>query len=143
MERNFKITNQSLKCTDQIKLVVDSINFVTAVFNFDESWVGLYKTITFINRNTEVFKHVVLGKTETSCLIPWEVLADAGALVVYAEGTSDDGILVVGTTNMQKPVRIVNNDKEEFTTESLTPTPDVYTQIIERLSALEDIVNNL
>ena len=41
MKLEFRITNQTLTCTRQLKLVSKSVNFVTAVFTFNDVWDDL------------------------------------------------------------------------------------------------------
>lgn len=141
MQLNFKITNQMITCMNMQRLVCDSINFVTANFTFDASWGNLAKIITFTNKTSNITKYAVLNREENQCYIPWEVLTDKGNLIVYVEGTSDlESLHVVAITHMTNPIKVIPNEKDENASDSLTPTQEVYQQILSKLAAMDSKV---
>lgn len=71
----FSVVNGYSECTNSRKTIIsDYVNFHTAHFTLDSSWVGYSKTATFINQKSGVSTNVVLGVESTDCIIPWESL---------------------------------------------------------------------
>lgn len=103
------------------KKVVSYNSGYIANFIFDEEWDGLTKTVRFSNDGEYV--DVILDDTN-SCNIPLEVMKS---------GTLDVGVFAgnLQTTTVAK-VPIVVSILEEYGSPA-EPTPDVYSQIMEKL----------
>lgn len=126
MKLTFEINNQILVRTDKNKIVADSRNYLYAEFAFlSEDWNGITKTAIF-RKGNKSFK-IILDE-DNICLVPWEVL-ECGTMFVSVFG----GDLI--TTN-SLAVSIMGSGYSEGETPS-EPTPDVYSQILERINNLE------
>jgi len=116
-----------------------AVNTFTADFTFDSDWNGLTKTAVFQNR----FQTIAVLLVSDSCTIPWEVMADPGNLYIGCVGVTDSTTIL--TTNMLKVGRIVIG-ADTAADPSITPTPDVYDQIVSLLAEkveYTDIVDDL
>ena len=119
----FKVTGQNIEVEEHDKVVADSKNYLKAHFTFSNEWQGI-KTAIFKKGLTVL--NVILDNDE--CFVPWEVIkpgkfgvsvfcgdlitADISWVNVSASGYEDGG-------------------------EPQDPTPDVYTQIIEKIESIE------
>lgn len=119
----FKVTGQHIEVEEHYKVVADSKNYLKAHFTFSNEWQGI-KTAIFKKGLTVL--NVILDNDE--CFVPWEVIkpgkfgvsvfcgdlitADISWVNVSASGYEDGG-------------------------EPQDPTPDVYTQIIEKIESIE------
>ena len=119
----FKVTGQHIEVEEHYKVVADSKNYLKAHFIFSNEWQGI-KTAIFKKGLTVL--NVILDNDE--CFVPWEVIkpgkfgvsvfcgdlitADISWVNVSASGYEDGG-------------------------EPQDPTPDVYTQIIEKIESIE------
>lgn len=87
MTLRFKIDGQQLSRKDKNEIAGFARNYIYAIFDFDKSWIDLYKYALFSEPNGT--KHVVslgYGK-ELSCKIPQEVLQKA---IFYVSVFADD-----------------------------------------------------
>jgi hypothetical protein len=126
----FDVNNQTIKRVDDFKVVANSRNYLYAEFNFlTDDWDGKTKTALFTSN--KLTKQVVLDN-RNSCLVPWEVLQKEGFLEVSLFG----GDLI--TVNVAK-VRVNESGYREGT-EPEPPTPDVYSQIIEDVDNVKQMV---
>lgn len=119
----FVVKGQNISKVDSEDIVADSKNYLKAHFTFSAEWQGI-KTAIFKKGLTAL--HVILDNDE--CFVPWEVIkpgkfgvsvfcgdlitADISWVNVSASGYEDGG-------------------------EPQDPTPDVYTQIIEKIESIE------
>lgn len=131
----FKIEKQTIRATNYNMVVSDSVNFVSASFDFDDEWSEYVKTVTFTNTKTHVSKSILLDSALT-CHIPWEVLDEEGKLNVYAEGFYNGSVATTAT--MRAPLSIKDSGRGNCGYPS--PTPDVYQQILERLNHIQKIL---
>lgn len=136
MTYSFSVVNGYLSCSNSRKTIIsDMVNIHVATFTLDSSWVGYDKTATFLNTKTNVKKDIVLGTETLSCLIPWETLvaeSEGGYLVVGLSGYKDGKIL---RTKMLNPLLIEKSDIDNGDN-PLSPTPDVYEQIMDLIASL-------
>lgn len=131
----FKIEKQTIRATNYNMVVSDSVNFVSANFQFDEEWSDYVKTVTFTNTKTHISKSILLDSSLT-CHIPWEVLDDDGKLNVYVEGFYNGSVAT--TAIMRTPLAIQDSGRDDCGFPS--PTPDVYQQILNRLNQIQKIL---
>lgn len=111
-------------------------------FSFDSTWDGLRKTAVFTDGNTQ--RDVLL--TENRCVIPWEVLTQAGAkLCVGVYGADAGGEVVVPT--IYANVGEIRPGADPSGDESTDPTLPVWAQICSEIGELRDLAtaekNNL
>lgn len=131
----FKIEKQVIRCTNCNTIVSDSVNFISASFSFDEEWEGYVKTITFTNMTTGIGKSILLDEDSHTCFIPWEVLSEEGEMQVYAEGAYSGSIAT--TASMKYPISIVQSGKDDCGCGHPPLTPDLYQQIMDKLSNIQ------
>ena len=101
-------------------------------FSFDEPWDTLTKCAVFTD-GMETRDAVV---KENRCTIPYEVLTLGGrVLCVGVYGTNETGDVVIPT--VYADVGMIRPGADPSGDESYSPTPDVTTQILNRLERLE------
>lgn len=119
----FSIKNQTISRSDSFNVVGDSRKYLKAHFTFSEEWDGI---------NTAVFKNgedvfCVVLPDDNSCLVPWEVIKPP-----YFTVSVFGGDLI--TANIVSVAVEKSGYTEGETPEE--PTPDVYTQILQKLDEL-------
>lgn len=113
--------------TNDSKLTADSVEYITAVFTFDESWDGLYKTAVF--RVGEIVYHAVLENDK--CIIPHEALLN-GILYISTFG-------VLGTTRATTTEIPIMVEKSGYVVcEPTAPSPDPYSYFLEEATLLKE-----
>ena len=131
------MTQIHVNCTDQVLTVTSrpliasgGVNEERVEFTFCSKWDGHTKTAVFYRREDEVY-HVLLDDND-SCVIPPEVLASPGKLYIGVFGVRDQ----VKRTSSLLSYFVEEGAITEATAVS-DPTPDIYTQIINRLNDLQ------
>lgn len=132
-------TSVKVNCIDQ-RLLVSSGPVIASgghnedeiVFSFCPLWNGFEKVATFYRDKDHVY-HAILESDK--CVIPWEVLTDAGEFYFGVFGVKND---VQRTSHVVKYKVAEGSISED--TEPSDPTPDIYTQII---SAHNDVSTRL
>lgn len=122
----FSINKQIITRTDNESVVQDSQNYLYAQFDFSEEWTGQI-TAVFKGKDGEAFN--VLLDEMGQCLVPWEVLTQT-----WFEVSVFCGDLI--TANVVRVYTIESG--YEIGAESRIPTPDIYTQIIEKIEEIEE-----
>ena len=77
------------------------VNYDRAEFSFDESWTGFTKTAVFWRGNTVY--HVLLDG-ENACMIPWELMTEAGVIQIGVTGIGADGTVVTTQTPVAQSI---------------------------------------
>lgn len=130
MNLQFVVRHQIISRVDTEKVVRDSQNYLKAVFSFSEDWHGT-KTAVF---KSKAGAYNVLLDEDNACLIPWEVLEDEAFFVsVFC------GDLI--TANVVKVPALPSG--YEIGEESRTPTEDIFNQIIDKVNAIDERVDDL
>ncbi len=107
-------------------LAADSVEYVTAVFRFDDSWNDLLKTATF--RTGELVYSLPLE--EDCCQIPYEALR-SGILYISVYGVS-------GTTRATTTELPIQVEKSGYTPcVPSAPAADPYNYFLEQVTALK------
>ena len=135
MELQFKVVRQSIKRTDGQTPVADSVNYLTAEFNFDSSdWDNTTKTATFRNG---VHVYTVILDADGKCVVPWEVI-NAGKLKisVYGDGANEYRITA---DSVEVPIYASGYSDGE---ESQHPTPTQYEQLAGAIAGKSEVVAN-
>lgn len=127
MELQFHVVKQSIKRTDGNAPVSDSVNYLTAEFNFDSSdWDNTTKTATFRNNGTV---YTIILDANGKCVVPWEIIENGKMKVsVYGDGANDYRI-----TADTVEVAILASGYSEGE-ESQQPTPTQYEQLASALA---------
>lgn len=114
--------------SDYRVLTADSVNYIEAAFNFDQSWDDFLKTAIF--RVGELVYHIPLENN--ACTIPFEVLREP---IMYI---SVFGILgSTRATTTELPIQIQNSGYAIC--EPSAPTPDPYNYFLERVTELKSL----
>lgn len=121
---SFNVEKQIITRTDTEKVVTNSMNYLYAQFTFTDEWVG-EKTAVFKGKHGT---YNALLDADNKCLVPWEILTEAMFDVsVFC------GDLI--TANAVKIFTIQSG--YEIGDESRIPTPEIYTQVINKLNEIE------
>lgn len=135
MELEFHVVKQSIKRTDGNAPVSESVNYLTAEFNFDSSdWDNTVKTATF---RSGVDVYTVLLDESNKCLVPWEVVR-AGKLKVSVYGNGANEYRITADT-VEVPVYASGYSEGE---ESQHPTPSQYEQLAGLISTKSTVAVN-
>lgn len=93
--------------TDDRLLVRGTANEDTCRLVLDDEWNGLTVHLTFEGSGEKVTPAVRDGE----CIVPWEVLQQAGEVTAYAVGLEDGTILA--HAKMDKPFVVVDSDTDD------------------------------
>lgn len=127
---SFNVEKQIITRTDTEKVVTNSMNYLYAQFSFSNEWTG-EKTAVFKGKHGA---YNALLDAENKCLVPWEILTEAMFDVsVFC------GDLI--TANKVKIFTIPSG--YEVGDESRIPTPEIYTQVINRLNEIEADIHSI
>lgn len=127
MELQFQVTRQNIKRTDGCSAVADSVNYLTAEFNFESSdWDNTTKTATF---RSGVSVYTVILDASGKCVVPWELIR-AGKLKVSVYGDGANEYRITADT-VDIPIYASGFSEGE---ESQHPTPSQYEQLTGALS---------
>lgn len=121
---HFTVSERKIKCDDaNIKLIGDNADY-TASFTFDEEWEDQIKTARFQLKNK--YADVILE--DNACTIPASILK---------QGILEIGVYTEKITSMTCEIQVMASIKEKAGNVA-APAYDVYTQILNKLKALED-----
>lgn len=134
MDLQIRVRKQVLTCRQTA--VSNSVNFVRAAFVFDDEWIGTSKRVIFTNGD-ELRKEIILDETSV-CMVPWEVLSQDGTLYISVVGTV--GNKRITTRYMENPIIVYASGDLSGDT-PIPPTPDVYQQLVDKLS--KEVVSTL
>ena len=93
--------------TDDRFLVRGTANEDTCKLVLDDEWKGLTVHLTFEGSGEKVTPAVKDGE----CIVPWEVLQQAGEVTAYAVGLADGTVLA--HAKMSKPFVVVDSDTDD------------------------------
>lgn len=93
--------------TDDRFLVRGTANEDTCRLVLDDEWNGLTVHLTFEGSGEKVTPAVRDG----ACIVPWEVLQQAGEVTAYAVGLADGTVLA--HAKMSKPFVVVDSDTDD------------------------------
>lgn len=131
MQLDFKVEEQTLTLVSLKKVVADSVKYLTCKFTFSEDWNGVTKSATFFPVKGEPFTQPLV---DDWCEVPHEVIK-APLFKVSVFG----GELI--TTNIVI-INVVASGYVKGETPK-PPTPDVYAQILEKMTHTEEIAESL
>lgn len=132
---NFMINGQTLTRIDNFGVVADSVNYLTANFDFSGSDFGGTITAIFTPINSDTSYEVILENK--SCIVPHEVITSRGfdiSLFCYKDNQRI-------TTNIVT-VPVVESGYTEGET-PVEPTPSVYEQLTEMVDEAENTANSV
>ncbi len=122
-----KVRRASAVCVQPILLTTGMVGAKVS-FTFDNAWAGLGKCAVFTDGT--VTRDVVL--TGTECVIPHEVLREAGAVLrVGVYGVNADGNMAIPT--VYADCGVIHNGADPSGDESYPSTPDAVAQLLSKL----------
>lgn len=121
---SFNVEKQIITRTDTERVVTNSMNYLYAQFSFSDEWTG-EKTAVFKGKHGT---YNALLDADNKCLVPWEILTEA----------MFDVSVFCGDLITANKVKIFTTPSGyEIGDESRIPTPEIYTQVINRLNEIE------
>lgn len=142
----FKATGTDLRRTDNSKVVSVTRNNVSAKFEFNSDWSDITPIVAQFSLNGGACYDININNSE--CLVPWEVLQEAGTLSVSVAGgdlisTNEIKINVYGSGVVGGLVPTVASPSVyKQVSELATEISDKYNGITNLLNTYNDVVNS-
>ena len=133
----FLVKNQKIEVLEREVLASDQIAFVSVKFVFDGAWKTLHKVGQFTQ--CEETYNVVLGTEGTTCLLPAEL--HPGAVKMSLFGYDAESDTTVRATTVPVTLHIRQSGFVEDSATPIPPTPDLYTQLLKKLSEMQTGAN--
>ena len=129
----FLVKQQKIEALEREILASDQIAFVSVKFVFDGAWKTLHKVVQFTQ--CEETYNLVLGIDGTTCLLPAELHPGAVKMSLFGYDAESDTTLRATTVPVTLHIR-PSGFVEDGTT-PIPPTPDLYTQLLKKLSEMQ------
>lgn len=133
----FLVKQQKIEVLEREVLASDQIAFVSVKFVFDGAWKTLHKVVQFTQ--CEETYNVVLGIDGTTCLLPAELHPGAVKMSLFGYDAESDTTLRATTVPVTLHIRpsgfVADGDTP------ISPTPDLYTQLLKKLSEMQTGAN--
>ena len=133
----FLVKQQKIEVLEREIIASDQIAFVSVKFVFDGVWKTLHKVVQFTQ--CEETYNVVLGTEGTTCLLPAELHPGAVKMSLFGYDAESDTTLRATTVPVTLHIR-PSGFVEDGTT-PIPPTPDLYTQLLKKLSEMQTGAN--
>ena len=133
----FLVKQQKIEVLEREVLASDQIAFVSVKFVFDGVWKTLHKVVQFTQ--CEETYNLVLGTEGTTCLLPAELHPGAVKMSLFGYDAESDTTLRATTIPVTLHIR-PSGFVEDGTT-PIPPTPDLYTQLLKKLSEMQTGAN--
>ena len=133
----FLVKQQKIEALEREVIASDQIAFVSVRFVFDGAWKTLHKVVQFTQ--CEETYNVVLGIDGTTCLLPAEL--HPGAVKMSLFGYDEESDTTVRATTVPVTLHIRPSGFVEDGTTPIPPTPDLYTQLLKKLSEMQTGAN--
>ncbi|WP_455255096.1 hypothetical protein [Ruminococcus sp.] len=133
----FLVKNQKIEVLEREVIASDQIAFVSVKFVFDGDWKTLHKVVQFTQ--CEETYNVVLGTEGTTCLLPAEL--HPGTVKMSLFGYDAESDTTVRATTVPVTLHIRPSGFVEDGTTPIPPTPDLYTQLLKKLSEMQTGAN--
>ena len=133
----FLVKQQKIEALEREVLASDQIAFVSVKFVFDGAWKTLHKVVQFTQ--CEETYNVVLGIDGTTCLLPAELHPGAVKMSLFGYDAESDTTLRATTVPVTLHIRPSGFVADGDT--SIPPTPDLYTQLLKKLSEMQTGAN--
>ena len=133
----FLVKQQKIEVLEREVLASDQIAFVLVKFVFDGAWKTLHKVVQFTQ--CEETYNVVLGIDGTTCLLPAEL--HPGAVKMSLFGYDAESNTTLRATTVPVTLHIRPSGFVEDGTTPIPPTPDLYTQLLKKLSEMQTGAN--
>ena len=133
----FLVKQQKIEALEREVIASDQIAFVSVRFVFDGAWKTLHKVVQFTQ--CEETYNVVLGTEGTTCLLPSEL--HPGAVKMSLFGYDAESDTTVRATTVPVTLHIRPSGFVEDGATPIPPTPDLYTQLLKKLSEMQTGAN--
>ena len=133
----FLVKQQKIDVLEREIIASDQIAFVSVKFVFDGAWKTLHKVVQFTQ--CEETYNVVLGTEGTTCLLPAEL--HPGAVKMSLFGYDAESDTTVRATTVPVTLHIRQSGFVEDSATPIPPTPDLYTQLLKKLSEMQTGAN--
>lgn len=129
----FLVKQQKIEALEREIIASDQIAFVSVKFVFDGAWKTLHKVVQFTQ--CEETYNVVLGTEGTTCLLPAELHPGAVKMSLFGYDAESDTTLRATTVPVTLHIRPSGFVEDGAT--PIPPTPDLYTQLLKKLSEMQ------
>jgi len=133
----FLVKQQKIEALEREVIASDQIAFVSVKFVFDGAWKTLHKVVQFTQ--CEETYNVVLGIDGTTCLLPAELHPGAVKMSLFGYDAESDTTLRATTVPVTLHIRPSGFVEDGAT--PIPPTPDLYTQLLKKLSEMQTGAN--
>ena len=133
----FLVKQQKIEVLEREVLASDQIAFVSVKFVFDGTWKTLHKVVQFTQ--CEETYNLVLGTEGTTCLLPAELHPGAVKMSLFGYDAESDTTVRATTVPVTLHIRPSGFVADGDT--SIPPTPDLYTQLLKKLSEMQTGAN--
>ena len=133
----FLVKNQKIEVLEREVLASDQIAFVSVKLVFDGAWKTLHKVVQFTQ--CEETYNLVLGTEGTTCLLPAELHPGAVKMSLFGYDAESDTTLRATTVPVTLHIRPSGFVEDGAT--PIPPTPDLYTQLLKKLSEMQTGAN--
>ena len=133
----FLVKNQKIEVLEREVIASDQIAFVLVKFVFDGAWKTLHKVVQFTQ--CEETYNLVLGIDGTTCLLPAELHPGAVKMSLFGYDAESDTTLRATTVPVTLHIRPSGFVEDGAT--PIPPTPDLYTQLLKKLSEMQTGAN--
>ena len=133
----FLVKQQKIEALEREVLASDQIAFVSVKFVFDGAWKTLHKVVQFTQY--EETYNLVLGIGGTTCLLPAELHPGAVKMSLFGYDAESDTTVRATTVPVTLHIRPSGFVADGDT--SIPPTPDLYTQLLKKLSEMQTGAN--
>ncbi len=133
----FLVKQQKIEVLEREIIADHQISFVNLKFTFDGDWKKFHKVVQF-SQCDEIY-NIVLGFDGTSCKLPAELHAGAVKMSVFGYDAESDTTVRATTVPITlniRPSGFVGDDDTP-----IPPTPDLYTQLLQKISEIQSGVN--
>ena len=133
----FLVKQQKIEALEREVIASDQIAFVSVKFVFDGAWKTLHKVVQFTQ--CEETYNLVLGIEGTTCLLPSELHPGAVKMSLFGYDAESDTTVRATTVPVTLHIRPSGFVADGDT--SIPPTPDLYTQLLKKLSEMQTGAN--
>ena len=133
----FLVKQQKIEALEREVIASDQIAFVSVKFVFDGTWKTLHKVVQFTQ--CEETYNLVLGIDGTTCLLPAELHPGAVKMSLFGYDAESDTTLRATTVPVTLHIRPSGFVEDGAT--PIPPTPDLYTQLLKKLSEMQTGTN--
>lgn len=129
-------TDQALTATEQPKIASGDQNSVMLKVEFDSKWSAYTKSAVFFTDETKDIYEIAMASGE--CIIPHEVLAEAGSIYIGIRGVDAEDNRVKTSTLVKYKIE---QGAPAGDGTSVPPTADVYQQLLDMVVAVREDFN--